>query len=93
MSGKERKDEDRTVKAAEWYVKGLGLREQLYDHYSELHARWVALRKEGKTAEQFKDYAVSEDMRDARERHPLWSAAVIEGIGEMSRIWLEAWYG
>lgn len=78
---------------AEWSVRGEELRSRLYDHYAKLHADWIALRKAGKTDQRFKDYVVSEDVRDARERHPSWPAAALDGIGEMTKIWMEAWYG
>ena len=85
--------EERVVKAAELYVQCLDTRNRLYDHYATLHAEWIALRKEGKTDLKFKDYVVSEDVRDARQRHPDWPAAALDGIGEMTQIWTEAWYG
>ena len=85
--------EARLVKAAELYVQGPAARDGLYDHYAKLHADWIALRKAGKTDQRFKDYVVSEDVRDARQRHPYLPAAALEGIGEMARIWTEAWYG
>jgi len=85
--------EERLVKAAELYVQCLDTRDRLYDHYVQMHAEWIALRRAGKTDQKFKDYAVSEEMRGARERHPDWPAAALDGIGEMARIWTEAWYG
>jgi len=88
----EKGGEGRTARAAELYVQCLDMRNRLYDHYAEMHVEWIALRKAGKTDLKFKDYVVSEEIRGAKERHPGWPAGALVGIGEMARMWMEAWY-